>query len=135
MADREIRIVYPGGLKVDAESGTFVVRTDQPVREGGEGTAPSPFDLFLASIATCAGYYALAFCNGRGIPTEGLGVTARFEKDAASKMIGKISIRIDLPGGFPSKYREAVIKAVDACAVKAHMNRPPVFEIVAVPRG
>jgi len=135
MADREIKVTFGGGLKVDAELPGFVVRTDQPVREGGEGSAPAPFDLFLASIATCAGYYALAFCNGRHLATDGLGLVLRLEKDPATKMYAKIGIRIDLPSGFPAKYQEAIIKAVDACAVKAHIRKPPAFEIVAVPRG
>jgi putative redox protein len=135
MADKEIKVTFGGGFKVDADYGGLIIRTDQPVRDGGEGTAPAPFDLFLASIATCAGYYALAFCKGRGIPTEGLGVLLRLKKDPGSKMISKIDIRVDLPPGFPPKYQEAIIKAVDACTVKAHLRKPPEFDTVAVPHG
>ena len=61
----EMRVTFPGGKKVDAEYKGFVIRTDQPVHQGGEGTAPAPFDLFLASIATCAGIYVLSFCQNR----------------------------------------------------------------------
>ncbi len=131
MAVNEIKVVFGGGLKVDAEVHGHLIRTDQPVRDGGEGTAPSPFDLFLASLATCAGYYALAFCIGRGIPTSGLTLSLVTEKEPGAKTIGRMTIRIGLPAGFPEKYREAIIKAVDACAVKAHINNPPVFDVVA----
>ncbi len=132
VAEKEIKVTFGGGLKVDAEFPGMVVRTDQPVHQGGEGSAPAPFDLFLASIATCAGYYALAFCLGRRISTEGLGLVLKLEKDPATKMVAKIGIRIDLPAGFPAKYEEAIIKAVDACAVKAHIRTPPAFSISAV---
>jgi len=131
MAPNEIKIVFGGGLKVDASYKGFVVRTDQPVREGGGGTAPSPFDYFLVSLAACAGFYALEFCQARKIPTEKLGVTMATERGEVSKMIEKVSIRIDLPAGFPEKYRGPIVKAIDHCTVKAHILRPPQFEIVA----
>jgi putative redox protein len=131
MSDREIQVTFPGGLKVDAAYKGFVIKTDQPVHQGGEGTAPAPFDFFLASIAACAGFYALAFCRERGIPTEGAGVTMHAEKDPETKRIDKIRIELRLPPGFPEKYLRAVIKAVDTCTVKAHILKAPAFEITA----
>ncbi len=131
MATNEITIVFSDGLKVDAEFKGFLVKTDQPVHQGGGGTAPSPFDLFLASLATCAGFYALEFCQARKIPTRELAVSMGTERGAVSKMIDKVTIRVDLPPGFPEKYKEAIVKAIDHCAVKAHILRPPQFEIVA----
>jgi putative redox protein len=125
----EIKVTFPGGLRVDAEYKGHVVKTDQPVHQGGEGTASSPFDLFLVSIAACAGFYTLAFCKERDIPTEKAGVVMRMEKDPASKLIGKISIEIQLPSEFPERYKRAIIKAVDTCTVKAQLLRPPVIEI------
>jgi putative redox protein len=132
MSVHEIRVTFPGGLRVDAAHRGFLIKTDQPVYEGGEGTAPSPFDLFLASIATCAGYYTVAFCRERGIPTEGAGVIMRTEKDPGAKTIARIKIEIQLPAGFPEKYSRAIIKAVDSCTVKAHILKAPAFEISAV---
>ncbi len=129
MSLSEIRVSFPGGFRVDAEYKGFVIRTDQPVHEGGEGSAPAPFDLFLASLATCAGYYALAFCKEREIPVERAGVTMRMEKNPETKMIGKISIELDLPADFPEKYRKAIVRAVDRCTVKLHILHPPAFEI------
>ncbi|MHB8094636.1 MAG: OsmC family protein [Candidatus Aminicenantales bacterium] len=135
MADREIQVRLTGGLKVDAEFKGFVIRTDQPVHDGGEGSAPAPFDLFLASLATCAGYYVVAFCRARDLPTDGIALMMRTEKNPESKLIGKITIRIDLPPGFPEKYREAVAKAADSCTVKAHLLHPPAFDVSAVIRA
>lgn len=125
----EIKVTFPGGLRVDAEYKGHVVKTDQPVHQGGEGTASSPFDLFLVSIASCAGFYTLAFCKERDIPTEKAGVVMRMEKNPETKMIGKISIEIQLPAEFPERYKRAIIKAVDTCTVKAHLLKPPVIEI------
>jgi ribosomal protein S12 methylthiotransferase accessory factor len=125
----EIKVTFPGGLRVDAEYKGFTVKTDQPVHEGGEGTAPAPFDLFLVSLATCAGFYTLAFCRERGIPTEKAGVILRTEKDPETKMISRVAIELGLPPGFPEKYHRAIIKAVDTCSVKAHILKPPVIEV------
>ena len=131
MTDHEIKVTFPGGLKVDAEYKGFLIRTDQPVYDGGEETAPAPFDLFLVSLATCAGIYVVAFCRERNIPTDGASVVMKMEKNPENKMIGRIALEILLPVEFPEKYLKAVIRAVDGCAVKAHLERPPAFEIQA----
>jgi ribosomal protein S12 methylthiotransferase accessory factor len=131
MPDHEIRITLPGGHRVDAEYRGFTISTDQPVHAGGTNTAPAPFDLFLGSLATCAGYYVLAFCRERQIATEGITLTMTMEKPQGSKLYTKIGIIIHLPAGFPEKYRAAVIKAADTCAVKAHIMNPPAFMITA----
>ena len=128
---KEMKVTFPGGLRVDAAYKGFTIKTDQPVHEGGEGTVPSPFDLFLASLGTCAGYYVLAFCRQRGIPTENASVEMKMTKSAGSRMIEKISIEIQLPPEFPEKYKTAVIKSADTCTVKAHIAKPPLFEITA----
>ena len=133
MNPQELKIVYGDNYRIDVAYKGFTVKTDQPVRDGGDGTAPSPFDFFLVSLAACAGYYALAFCKERKIPTEGLAVTMTTERGEVSKMIDKISITVDLPAGFPDKYRSALVKAVDHCTVKAHILRAPQFEVVVRP--
>jgi len=129
----DLKLKFPGGLKVDVEYKGFVIHTDQPVHQGGENTAPSPFDYFLVSIAGCAGFYALAFCRERNIPTAGLNVSLTSERGAESKMIEKLTITVDLPARFPDKYRTAIVRAIDHCTVKAHIMRPPKFEIIARP--
>jgi putative redox protein len=123
---------FPGGKRVDAELGGVTIRTDQPVEAGGGGSAPAPFDLFLASIATCAGIYVKGFCDSRGIATDGLGLEMRIERDPASPRIAKLALDIQLPPGFPEKHRDAVVRAADLCAVKKHMLKPPAFEIRTV---
>jgi len=132
MSDREIRVTFEGNLKVKAEFKGLSILTDQPAYAGGDGSAPAPFDLFLASIATCAGYYVLAFCKQRSLSTEGIYLTMSMEKGQISKMIEKIRIEIHLPEGFPERYREAVVRAADQCTVKAHILKAPAFEVLAV---
>lgn len=128
---KEMRVTFPGGKRVDAEYKGFTIKTDQPVYSGGDGSAPAPFDLFLASIGTCAGYYVLAFCQKRGIATEKALVVMRTEKNPETKMIEKILIEIRLPKEFPEKYKHAVIRSVHSCAVKAHILKAPIFEVEA----
>ena len=127
-----MKITFPGGLAVNAVFKEFTVTTDQGVEHGGGGTAPEPFDLFLASLGTCAGLYALRFCQQREIATQGLGLTLTTEKDPDRKRLALVRLEIELPEGFPEKYREALIRAVDQCAVKRHILAPPRFEVVTV---
>lgn len=129
----EMKITFPGGKKVDAELNGRVIKTDQPVDAGGEGTAPSPYDYFLASLGTCAGIYVLAFCQQRGINTEGMSIIQRMEfktEDGKSKL-ARVDIEITLPAGFPEKYRNAVVKAAELCSVKKVIMNPPEFAITA----
>ncbi len=127
-----MEVRFPGGVAVEAIHAGMTIRTDQPVAAGGGGSAPSPFDLFLASIATCAGFYALRFCQERGLPTEGLGVTMDWERSPETKLISKVRISVKLPEGFPEKYRAAILRATDQCAVKKHLVSPPEIEVEAV---
>ena len=131
MSEKEIAVTFPGGVKVDARYGEFTIRTDQPVKAGGEASAPSPFDLFLASIATCAGYYALVFCRERKIAVEGMSLRMTWTRDPEIKMVDRILIEIKLPADFPEKYSAAVVKAASKCAVKAHLAQPPEIVVEA----
>ena len=121
----ELIIDFPGGSKVDAHFGHFTVQTDQPPA----ASAPSPFDVFLSSIGTCAGIYVLGFCQQRNLSTEGLKIVERVTRNPAGGMVEKIDLEIQLPPGFPEKYREAVINSAQLCAVKKHLEHPPKFEI------
>jgi putative redox protein len=127
-----ISVTFPGGKHVDAEYGGFIFKTDQPPDAGGEGSAPPPFDLFLASIATCAGIYVKGYCDARGLATEGLGMAVHVEREPATGHVSRLGIDIKLPLGFPEKHKEAVIRAADRCAVKKHIFDPPAFEIRTV---
>jgi putative redox protein len=114
---------------VDALYKGFRIETDQSPFSGGEGSAPAPFDLFLASFGTCAGIYVLSFCQQRSIPTDGIKLIQRMERDSEKKMIRRIEIEIQLPPRFPEKYRQAVVKAAHLCAVEKHLEDPPHIEI------
>ncbi len=128
-------VTFPGNKKVDSAYKGFTVQTDQPVSEGGENTAPEPFDLFLASIGTCAGIYVSSFCRERRIDTTDLRLILGFHSNADSGMIERIDIRIMLPAGFPEKYKDAVIRTAGMCAVKKHLFSPPQFQITASIQG
>jgi ribosomal protein S12 methylthiotransferase accessory factor len=128
----KIEMTFPGGLAVNAKMKGHTVATDQPEAAGGGAAAPAPFDLFLASIGTCAGFYALRFCQERGLPTEGLGLELLTEADPATHRVEAIRLELQLPPGFPEKYRSAIARAMDQCAVKRHIMDPPRFEIAAI---
>lgn len=132
----DIIITFPGGKKVNAEVNGMVIPTDQPKLQGGDGTAPSPFAHFLASIGTCAGIYVLSFCQERKIPTDKITLTERLEytADDGKSKLSKIVLEINVPPDFPEKYRNALIKVADQCAVKKTMMNPPQFEINTVVR-
>jgi len=121
----EMNIDFPGGARVDAHFGSFTVATDQPPA----ASAPSPFELFLASIGTCAGIYVLGFCNKRNLPAEGIRIVERVHRDPLSGMVGKIELEIQVPPSFPVKYRDSLIHSAELCAVKKHLEKPPKFDI------
>jgi ribosomal protein S12 methylthiotransferase accessory factor len=128
----DMQIYFPGGKRVYADYGGYTIETDQPARGGGADSAPAPFDLFLASIGTCAGIYALGFMQQRGIDPEGAKITMRTHFDQAAGLISKIDLELELPADFPEKYRAAVINAMNLCTVKKHLHQPPAFEITTV---
>jgi ribosomal protein S12 methylthiotransferase accessory factor len=127
----DIRVTFPGNKRVDAQIGPHIVETDQPAELGGDGSAVAPFDLFLASLGTCAGIYVLGFCQARGIPTEGLSLVEHVEHDPATHLPSSIRIEVRLPPGFPEKYRLAVLRAAEGCKVKKAIAAPPTIEVVA----
>jgi ribosomal protein S12 methylthiotransferase accessory factor len=128
----DIQVTFPGGKRVDAQVGEFVVRTDQPVDAGGGGSAPAPFDLFLASLATCAGIYVVGFCQARNIPTDHVRLVQRVDSDPETKRPRHITLEVHVPADFPPKYREAVAHAAAACKVKKVLADPPGFDVTTV---
>jgi ribosomal protein S12 methylthiotransferase accessory factor len=125
----EMVIDFPGGAKVDAHFGGFTVHTDQPIKAGGEETAPSPFSLFLASLATCAGIYVLGFCKQRNLSTDGIRIVQRDMRNKANGMVEKVEIEIQVPPSFPEQYHSALVRSAELCAVKKHIETPPQFEV------
>jgi putative redox protein len=121
----EIVIDFPGKARVDAHVGPYTIMTDQPPQGGGDGSAPSPFTMFLSTIGTCAGIYVVGFCRQRNLPTENIRIIQRVYSDPASGMVSRVDLDIQLPPDFPEKYKEAVIRSANQCAVKKHFERPP----------
>ena len=126
----EMIIDFPGGARVDAHFGSHTVKTDQPPMGGGTGSAPTPFAVFLASVGACAGIYVLGFCNQRGLPTDGIRIVQRmFSDPASSGMLSQIQLEIQVPTTFPEKYRNALVRSAEQCAIKKHFEKPPAFDI------
>ena len=125
----EMIIDFPGGARVDAHFGPYTVATDQPPMGGGEGSAPTPFAVFLASMGTCAGIYVLGFCRQRGLSVEGIRIVQRMHSNPMTGLVSKVDLEIQVPPSFPEKYRPSLVKSAELCAVKKHFETPPSFEI------
>ncbi len=124
-----LEVSFPGGKRVSTQVGRHVISTDQSVRHGGDDSAPAPFDLFLASIATCAGAYALGFCHARDLSTEGLKITQEVVDDPATHLPAEIRFVVSVPTGFPEKYRPGLLRAVESCKVKKTLALLPRFSV------
>jgi len=125
----EMEIYFDGNKKVNANLNGTIIKTDQPVQGGGDGTATAPFDLFLASLGTCAGIYVKGFCDQRGISSDNIKIIQKMNFNPATRLIDKVDLEIQLPADFPEKYKDAVINSANLCAVKRHLQQPPQFEV------
>jgi ribosomal protein S12 methylthiotransferase accessory factor len=121
----EMVIDFPGGLRVDAHVRDHTVMTDQPPAN----TAPMPFELFLASIGTCAGIYVLGFCNQRKLPTDGIRIVQRNQSNPATGLMDKIDLEIQVPPTFPPQYHDALVRSAELCKVKKTLENPPEFQV------
>ena len=125
-----MEITFEGGKVVTAHIHGHSIKTDQPVDNGGTNTAPSPFEIYLASIGTCAGIYVKSFCDNRQIPTDGIKIMQRTENSKETGLPVSITLDIKVPSDFPEKYRASLIHVAELCKVKKSIANPPVFEIV-----
>jgi ribosomal protein S12 methylthiotransferase accessory factor len=126
----ELIVTLGEKAKVNAEFKGYTICTDQPL-PNGDGSAPTPFDLFLASLGTCAGIFVKGFCQQRGIDDQGIKIIQTFDFDREKHLVKHITIEIKLPVGFPEKYKDAVVNVADLCLVKRHLADPPVIETFA----
>lgn len=124
-----IDVQFPGGKRVDTRVGEFLIKTDQSLKHGGDASAPEPFALFLASIASCAGIFALGFCQKRELSTNGLDLKMVCDRDEKSIMITRMTLQLTLPEDFPEKYRDGIVRAMQLCTVKKHIMDAPEFVI------
>ena len=128
----DMEVTFPGKKKINAAYKGFVIETDQSVEGGGDGSAPEPFALFLASLGTCAGIYVLSFCEAREIDPTGLKLELDFHRNETTNMVEKVAMRIVLPPAFPEKYEKAVIRVARQCTVTKHLDKPPEFEFSTI---
>jgi ribosomal protein S12 methylthiotransferase accessory factor len=127
----QMTVTLPEGRRAHAHYAGFEIVTDQSVDNGGDGSAPEPFDLFLASLATCVGAYVVGFCRNRDIPTDGVRVVQSWERDT-DRRITDISIRIEVPESFPAKYHAALVRVANKCSVKKTIQDAPEFHTETV---
>ena len=121
----ELLIDFPGGSRVDAHFGNFTIPTDQPP----VASAPTPFEVFLASIGTCAGIYVLGFCQQRGLPTNSIQIIQRTHSNPLTGMIRQMDLEIVIAPTFPEKYRDSLIRSAELCKVKKHLENPPTLNV------
>jgi ribosomal protein S12 methylthiotransferase accessory factor len=132
MGTNTMTVSFPGGKRVNAAFNGFEILTDQDVDSGGEGSAPEPFNYFLASLATCAGIYVLGFCQKRNIPFDGIRLTQNWELEEKTKRLTDVHIAIDVPPDFPDRYRDALVRVANQCKVKKTLESPPNFVVETV---
>ncbi|NTW33540.1 MAG: osmotically inducible protein OsmC [Bacteroidetes bacterium] len=125
----KIEVNFEGKRGVNALINGYVIKTDQAVADGGDGLAPTPFDLFLASLGTCAGAYIKSFCDQRGLSTENIKLFQEMEYDQTTHLFKKINIEIQVPKDFPEKYHEALVTVAGKCKVKRHLLNPPEINV------
>lgn len=131
----DLTVSFPGGKRVDATVGGFTIRTDQPANAGGEGSAPEPFTLFLASLGTCAGIYVVGFCQSRNIPLEGVSIHQDWEYEPETRRLARVRLDIRVPDSFPKKYLAAVKNAAEGCKVKKTLLAPPEISVTTTVAG
>ena len=124
----DIHIKFIKNFQIEADIGTIKILSDQGKDSGGDGTAPNPYQYFVASIGLCVAHYVNAFCKQRDISTESISITERVSVDKSS---GKTSFNsiIKLPASFPDKYRKALLKTAEGCKVKKTIQSLPEFKL------
>ena len=126
-----MEVTFDGGKVITAHINGHIIRTDQPEKIGGTNTAPTPFDLFLAAIGTCAGIYVKSFCDMRKIPTEGIKIVQNADYNQETGLPTNIQIEIQLPESFPEKYINAVVNVAEQCKVKNTIKSQPKITVNA----
>lgn len=115
-------VIFPENKKIDVKFKDFLIKTDQSKKNDGDETAPEPFALFLASLASCAGIYAKSFCDTRDLDTQGMTLTLTPSFKKGLPHMEKIEMTLHVTQAFPEKYIKPVIKAMNGCAVKKQLH-------------
>ncbi len=128
----EINVNFLENLRLEAKFDDFTVVTDQPIRYKGDGSAPSPFDYFLASSALCAAYFVRVYCKARDIPTENIRLSQNNIVDPENRYNQIFKIQVELPEDISEKDRKGILRSIDRCTVKKVVQTGPTFEIEQV---
>ena len=128
----EIRVNFLNNLRLEAKFDDFTITTDQPIRYKGDGTAPSPFDYFLASSALCAAYFAKVYCLSRNIPTDDIQVSQNNILDPENRYNQTFQIHVELPSSISERDRAGILRSIDRCTVKKVIQQSPTFNIIPV---
>ncbi|MFT3736432.1 MAG: OsmC domain/YcaO domain-containing protein [Rhodocyclaceae bacterium] len=128
----EIKVNFLDKLRQEAKFDDFTVIADQPIRYKGDGSAPGPFDYFLASSALCAAYFVKAYCDTRGIPTEHMRLSHNNIVDPENRYKQTFKIQIELPPDISEKDRVGILRSIDRCTVKRVVQNAPDFIIEEV---
>ena len=128
----EIKVNFLENLRLEAKFDDFTVVTDQPIRYKGDGSAPSPFDYFLASSALCAAYFVRVYCLSRDIPTENIRLSQNNIVDPEDRYNQIFQIQVELPESISEKDREGILRSIDRCTVKKVVQSGPEFKIETV---
>jgi len=128
----EINVRFLEKLRLEAKFGDFTITTDQPIRYKGDGSAPSPFDYFLASSALCAAYFVKVYCLARKIPTEDIRISQNNIIDPENRYKQLFQIQVELPENLSARDREGILRSIDRCTVKKVIQQTPEFKIETV---
>ncbi|MFY0990598.1 OsmC domain/YcaO domain-containing protein [Halomonas sp. C05BenzN] len=128
----EIKVNYLDNLRLEAKFDDFTVISDQPIRYKGDGSAPGPFDYFLASSAMCAAYFVKVYCNARDIPTENIRLSQNNIVDPENRYKQIFKIQVELPEDISDKDRQGILRSIDRCTVKKVVQEGPEFDVEVV---
>lgn len=128
----EIKVNFLENLRLEAKFDDFTVVTDQPIRYKGDGSAPSPFDYFLASSALCAAYFVRVYCIARDIPTDNIRLSQNNIVDPENRYNQIFKIQVELPEDISAKDREGILRSIERCTVKKVVQTGPDFQIETV---
>ena len=128
----EIKVNYLDNLRQEAKFDDFTVIADQPIRYKGDGSAPGPFDYFLASSALCAAYFVKVYCAARDIPTENIRLSQNNIVDPENRYKQIFKIQVELPADISDKDRQGILRSIDRCTVKKVIQNNPEFVIEEV---
>ena len=132
-ASRRVRVDYEAGDRFRIAVRQHTIYVDQPASDGGEDTAPTPTELFAASLAACVAFYARRFLSRHGLPVEGLSVAAEFSMASHPARVGEITLQVQVPGDLPSQRQAALLAVASHCAVHSTLLQPPEVRIELAP--